>query len=277
MPSTVGAIEVFDFRGDSVLFYNVGKRGERGYGLPNPGPNTVTINKEIGKFVHDGGKLVSIIMHRPDTHLTKAPSLNVVKQMVSFVNRARSVIAGRSVAENEDRPENTNVQSDRKPFIVFPCPYHKVVNPLLKEFAETAFLCMAELMQDGENIFPHKVSADLANRALSHVWDFQKTFATEYFVGLTPEQINSPTFNLSEHYEKYQPTAAGYFDATEFDAPGAIQFSQPQPEDLAILREGIPVVNLPPEARKPYPRDDISQSSGISSSGSTTSINSFQV
>lgn len=277
MANDTGTINVFDFRSDAILFYNVGKWGERGYGIPHPGPNTVTINSEIGKFIRDGGRLVSVTMHRPDAYLTKAPSLNAIKEMVQFINRARAVISGRAVQENEERPEMTNVQSPREPLIVFPCPYHKVSNPLMREFCKTAFMCMSELMQDGNNVFAYGIAAELANRALSHVYEFQQNMAGEYFYGLTPEQIKDPTLNLIEQLEKYEPSKAGYIDAGAFDAPGQIEYSSPQPEDLGLLRQGIAVVNLPPEAREPYPYGDLPGGTGNSQATTTNSGTSFSV
>lgn len=276
MANDTASIQVFDFRSDAILFYNVGKWGERGYGHPHPGANTVTINSEISKFIRDGGRLVSVVMHRPDIYLTKAPSLNAIKEMVQFVNRARAVIASRSIPENEERPEMTNVQSPREPLVVFPCPYHNVVNPLMREFAKTAFMCMSELMQDGNNVFAYGIAEELAKRALSHVFEFQKNMATEYFFGLTPDLVNSPTLNLIEHLDKYQPSKVGYIDAGQFDTPGAIEYSSPQPEDLGILRRGVIVSELPPEARNPYPYGDI-KASEPGNSGTTSTGQSFDI
>lgn len=273
--SDVATINVFDFRGDSILFYNVGKWGERGYGIPNPGPNTVTINDEVSRFIRDGGRLVSATMHRPDIHLTKAPSLNAVEEMIQFVNRARSVISGRSIPENEKRPEMTNVQSGRHPLVVFPCPYHLVVNPLMRDFCTTAFMCFAELMQDGNNVFAYGIAEKLAKNALSHVFRFQQNLANEYFVGLTAEQVDDPTLNLMTLLDQYKPTEAGYIDAGAFDAPGQIEYSSPQPEDLGILRKGIPVTALPPEARKVYPYGDMKSESGSETEKSATKTPSF--
>ena len=244
----------FAFPSDGPLFYKVGIWGDRGYAVPNFGKNQFTVNQTIEEFVREGGRRLQRIMHHEDTGRVDPPSINSVQRMVLFCNRARTVIIGRAVDENERRFEGRMVHSSRRPFIVFPTPFFLVTNPLMRGFADLALALLAELMQSPETTQQHEISTDLANVCGSYIARFQKRIAMEYF-GMAEADAGSPTLNLMDHLVQYTPSKQGIDSAEPLDQGGTL--SLPGVRDLGILAQGIRVPELPALGPYTYPTSSV--------------------
>jgi hypothetical protein len=255
------------FTSDAPLFYNVGIWGERGYAIPNFGPNQATVNQTIEEMTTEGGKRLSAIMHHEDTDRSDPPSVNTIVRMVTLMNRARVLLLGRMVPENVQKFESQKVKSPRRPFKVFPCPFFKVRNRLMQKFGETVFASLAELMQSTEVAISYDITEKLATSAISYIQRFQTMLAMEYF-NLPQPEAKSPTLDLMTQLAKYTPTAYGFASADVLDKTGTI--SWPQEYDLGILAEGILVPTLP-AGLGPYPwPDTMTDSSVLNSLGQVT-------
>ena len=255
---------IHPFTSDAPLFYNVGVWGQRGYAVPNWGQNESgqTVNATIERFVTEGGRRLSIIMHHPDADRVDPPSLNTVSKIVAFINRARVLIVGRAVAENAMKFEGSKVRSRRMPLKVFPFPYFKVDNRLMADFATSALACLAELLQSTENGIEHDITEQLSEIALRYVARYQRDLAMDYF-GMTKSEAEAPELNLATMLEKYKPTANGYIPGEAYDDTGTL--SWPQETELGVLAKGILIMDLPPLG--PYPYNDT-----IGSSAATASV-----
>lgn len=242
---------IHPFTSDAPLFYNVGVWGQRGYGVPNFGKNESgqTLNRMIERFTTEGGRRVSAVMHHPDGYRVDPPSLNTIKRIVSFINRARILLVGRQVAENEAKFEGTKVQGSRIPLVVFPCPFFKVDNRLMRDFAEASFACFAELFQSSENVVEHDITATLAEVALRYIKRFQRDMAMDYF-GLTREAAEAPDLNLETMLDKYTPNAYGFVSGEAYDDVDTL--SLPDEIDLGPLAKGVLIMDLPTLGAYPY-------------------------
>jgi hypothetical protein len=246
---------IHPFTSDAPLFYNVGVWGARGYGIPNFGKNESgqSLNQTIERFTTEGGMRISSIMHHSDSQRINPPSLNTVKRIISFINRARTVLVGRQVAENELKFEGTKVRGGRIPLRVFPCPFFKVDNRLMSDFAHASFACLAELFQSTENGVEHDITESLAEISLRYIKRFQRDMAMDYF-GMTREQAEAADLNLATHYDKYTPLASGFVSGEVYDDTDTLSF--PDEIDLGPLAKGILIMDLP--VCGPYPYSDTS-------------------
>lgn len=244
---------IHPFTSDAPLYYNVGIWGARGYAVPNFGknPSGQTLNRMIERFSTEGGRRISTIMHHPDAQRVDPPSLNTVKRMVAFINRARVMLVGRQVQENELKFEGVKVHGGRIPLVVFPCPYFRVDNRLMRDFAEAGFACLAELMQSSENGVEHDITATLTEIALRYVKRFQRDMALDYF-GMTREQADAADLDLSTMFERYEPRRHGFVSGEAYDDVDTLSF--PDEIDLGPLAKGILVMDLP--VLGPYPYAD---------------------
>lgn len=252
--------QIQPFTSDAPLYYNVNIWGERGYAVPNFGRNSHTVNETIEEFTTEGGKRLQVIMHHEDVDRSDAPSINTVVRMVEFCNRARTVILGRAVPENDFKFESTKVRSARRPLKVFPCPFFHVDNRLCRQFGEAAFACLSELMQTTEVAVGWDITEKLANLSVKYIQRFYVRLAMDYF-GMPETEAKAPTLNLMDHLEKYTPTQHGFFSAESLDDVGTL--SWPQEYDLGELARGILVIHLP--VLGPYPYDDVVPPPGIES------------
>jgi len=253
---------IHPFTSDAPLFYNVGVWGERGYGVPNFGKNESgqTLNRMVERFTTEGGRRISSIMHHPDSQRVDPPSLNTVKRMISFINRARIMLVGRQVQENEMKFEGAKVHGGRIPLVVFPCPFFKVDNRLMRDFGEAGFACLAELFQSSENGVEHDITATLAEVALRYIKRFQRDMALDYF-GMTREAAEAPDLNLETMLDQYTPREYGFVSGEAYDDVDTLSF--PDEIDLGPLAKGVLVMDLP--TLGPYPYAD----SGMPGSGGT--------
>lgn len=242
---------IHPFTSDAPLYYNVGIWGERGYGLPNFGKNESgqTVNRMIERFVTEGGRRISIIMHHADAMRVDPPSLNTVVRIIDFINRARVVLVGRAVPENAPKFEGAKVKGSRIPLKVFPCPFFKVDNRLMFDFAEAGFACLAELLQTTENQVEHDISQELSEVALRYVQRFQRDMAMDYF-GMTKEAASAPELNLKTMLDAYTPKKHGFVSGEAFDDVDTLSF--PDEIDLGPLAKGVLIMDLPQLGAYPY-------------------------
>jgi len=260
---------IHPFTSDAPLFYNVGVWGERGYAVPNFAKNESgqTLNRMIERFTTEAGRRVSAIMHHCDTQRVDPPSRNTIERIVRFINRSRTLLVGRQVAENEKKFEGSKVKAARIPLVAFPCPYFKVDNRLLRDFAEAAFASIAELWQSSENGTEHDITNNLAEVSLRYVKRFQRDMAMDYF-GLTREAAEDPTLDLSTMFEAYKPTTYGYVSGEAYDDVDTLSF--PDEIDLGPLAKGVMLVDLPQMGPYPYTDTAAQLGSGSGAGGSAT-------
>lgn len=243
--------QIQPFTSDAPLFYNPAGTiwAERGYAVPNYGRNEATVNRNIERFTSEAGLRISQIMHHPDGDRRDPPSLNTIIKMVEFVNRARVLLVGHAVPENQRKFEGTKISSPRRPFRVFPCPFFKVENQLMRDFCEAGFAAVAEFFQSTEIGVEYDFSEALGNTALRYVQRFQQDMAMDYF-GMAPEAAKAPDLDLSKSYQSYTPLANGFVSGEQLDIVGTL--SWPQDVDLGPLARGIMVQDLPTLGPYPY-------------------------
>lgn len=265
---------IHPFTSDAPLYYNVGIWGQRGYGVPNYGKNESgqTLNATIERFTTEGGRRISTIMHHCDTQRIDPPSLNTIKRMVTFINRARVLLVGRQVPENEMKFEGAKITASRIPLYVFPCPYFQVDNRIMRDFAHASFACLAELFQSTENGVEHDISTTLVEVALRYVKRFQRDLAMDCF-GFSREQADALDLNLANHYDAYTPRAHGFVSGEAYDDVDTLSF--PDEIDLGPLAKGLKIMDLP--LLGPYPYSDTAQQTGTGTGGTTTTATGTSV
>jgi len=260
---------VYPFVSDASLFYEIGIFGERGYGVPNFGKNATgeSLNVDIERFTSEGGLRISMIMHQSDAIRVDPPSFNVLREIVLFINRARTLLVGRAVGENEPRMQGEKVRSARIPLRVFPCPFFHVDNRLMHDFCQAGFSCLAELFQSTENSLDYDISDKLSEVALRYIRRFQRDLAMDYF-GMSKEAAEAADLDLSKHFDAYTPLIHGFVSAEAFDEVDTLSF--PDATDLGILAKGILIMDLPPLGPYPYGSTGSSTRGSSSAGGSKT-------
>lgn len=261
------------FKGNPILFYDVGVWGKLGYAVANFGPYTKSANSTIRKFVERIGRNLQAIMQHSDVRTATPPSLNTIIDIHKLCMLARDILSAESVQENEIQDEPGHNDPAFEPFLVYPTPYFMVRNPWMKAYAECAFGALSELMQSSENNNPLNLDQATAGMAGMYVTRLYRMFCIE-LLKINPKDPSFPTktpaqgivqpdwraFTLTpEQIYNYAPSK--WFTATELIDTIPPQDDIPSAFDLLPVSQGIPVPELPPLGPYPFPSPD-SQADG---------------
>jgi hypothetical protein len=134
-------------------------------------------------------------------------------------------------------------------FLVFPCPYFKVRNRFLKEWAGLALMSLTEAYQHTENARSYEISTNFAGLVGQYLHRAYKLMATELF-GVPVEEASTLNFTMTdEQLATYDPSR--YFTSTEMtDVVPTVQDIATE-DDLRVLTAGIPATEL--VGLGPYP------------------------
>lgn len=228
---------------DAVLWYNVGQFGQLGYAVPNFSDDVGSLNSTIVELTRVIGVNLFSIMHHEDADLSTPPSINTVRRVHKLYVRFGQLIAARALDAHEPNMEPKHVQPAGEVFRVYPIPYFKVRNRFMREWAAHAMMMLSEAMQHSENRKPIEISTIFAAEIGKYMKRLYRNLATDLF-GKTQEETQVPGFILTEEeLSGYNPAA--FFTSTEM-VDTVPHLGHVFTEDrLRVLREGIPVTNLP--------------------------------
>lgn len=236
-------------RTDAILWYNVGKFGESGYAVPNWSDDVASMNETIIDLVGTIGRNLFAVMHHDDADLRVPPSINTIKRIHKLCLRARQIIAGRAVPANRDKMETAHSRPAPEVFRVYPCPYYKVRNSWMRQYAGLMFIALTEAMQHTENRQPFEISTDFAGLIGQYVTRVYTRMAME-LLGVSQELALKPEFVITDEIlNAYNP--AKFFTSTELVdtvPPFTHVFTE---DELQPLADGIKVTDLPDLS--PYP------------------------
>lgn len=141
------------FRTDRILCYNNGVFGLSGlaYGMPNVGENVEALNTTCVYLFNVIGRNLFAIMQHEDADLATPPSINTITRIRNLCRRARQILAGRVVPDNEPKMEAVHDTPAPEPLLIFPCPFWKVRSPHLKEYARYIFMTAIAPHSQGSN------------------------------------------------------------------------------------------------------------------------------
>lgn len=228
---------------DSVLWYNVGVFGQAGYAVPNCSNDPGTLNPNIADLVSLMGRNLFSIMHHEDADLRTPPSINTLRRVHKLYVRSGQILQGRSVPPGELNFEPQHVQPAPEIFTVFPCPYFKVRNPMMKRWAGLTFGAIAEAMQHTENRRTAEISTNFGGLIGAYLQRLYSNMAIECF-GKTRTEANAPNFLLTDaDFTTYDPSK--FFTSTEMSDTVPRLDRMFTEDQLAPLGEGIPVTSLP--------------------------------
>lgn len=231
------------FKNDAFLWYNVPGWDTMGLAVPNYGDDKSSQNGSIRYLVEIVGRNLSAIMWHQDARLRVPPSINTLVRMHKLCTRARDILAGRAVPSNQFNMESAHAVPAPESFIVYPVPYFKVRNAWLKEYCSYVMLALTESMQHTENARGIEISVDFAGMFGQYIQRIYKLMATELFKVPAVEAMK-PDFTLSEaQISAYDPSK--YFTSTELIDTVPSTVNIPTEDDLAVLTDGIPAINMP--------------------------------
>lgn len=228
------------FSTDEVLWYAPPGTiwGDLGYACPNFGINPTSLNSTITTLVANIGANLFSVMAHSDADSRTPPSINTLIRIHKLITRARTIISGRAIAAATPRMEPTHATPSPEAFLLFPCPYFKVRNMYMKEWAGLIFNALGEAMQHTENRVEFEISTSFGGLVLQYLQRVYIRMATELFmVPLATAQ--DPAFTLDDKtIASYDPSK--YFTSTELVDTVPPLGVIPTENDLSILRAGIP-------------------------------------
>lgn len=233
------------FRNDAFLWYNVPTWAELGLAVPNFGDDKVSQNGSIRYLVSVTGRNLAAIMWHSDARSRVPPTINTITRMHKLITRARDILAGRAVAPGTLNMESAHAVPPES-FLVFPSPYFKVRNEWLKEYASYVLLALTEAMQHTENGRGIEISQDFAGMFGQYLMRVYKLMATELLkVAYPTDPAEALAFTLTDaQISAYNP--AKYFTSTELIDTVPDVLNIPTEDDLKVLTDGLPTINLPP-------------------------------
>lgn len=235
---------------DAVLWYNVGVFGEAGYAVPNWSDDIATLNPTIGEFVSLAGQNLFSIMHHEDADLRIPPSINTCIRVHKLYIRLGTILAGRAIPSGQTNMETEHVRPAGEVFKVYPCPYFGVRNRFMKQWAGWVMMMVSEAMQHTENRKEVEISTGFAGDIGQYMRRVYVNMAVELFQKPKAEAEEDGFALTDADFTAYNPAA--FFTSTEMvDTVPRLDrvFTEDQ---LAFLRQGIPVTQLP-DTVKPWP------------------------
>lgn len=235
---------------DAILWYNVEEFGRAGYAVPNWSDDIGTLNPTIAELVRLAGQNMFTIMHHEDADLTVPPSVNTLKRVHKLYLRLASILAGRAIPPGQNNMETEHVRPAGEVFMVYPCPYWNVRNRFMFQWSTWIMMMISEMMQHTENRKEIEISTMFAGDVGQYPKRVYTNMAIELFQ--KPKEIaEADGFALSDlDFSNYNPAA--FFTSVEM-TDTVPRLDRVFTEDrLAILRQGIPVTQLPATVQ-PWP------------------------
>lgn len=237
------------FGHDAFLWYSVGDWSGLGLAVPNFGNDRNTQNGTILQLTQVIGRNLQAVMFHTDARLRTPPSINTLTRVHKLCTRVRSILAGRQVPSGTLNLEPAHAIPAAEEFLVFPCPYFKVRNAWLKEYAGLALLALTEAMQHTENTKPLEISEAFSGQIGQYIQRIYRRMAVE-LLRVPSVDAEKPDFTISdEQLKAYNPTA--WFTSTELVDTVPREEGIPTEDDLEVLTDGIPVSQLPILGRWP--------------------------
>lgn len=226
------------FRSDRILWYNVGVWGELGYAAPNLGDNVTTLNSNVHYLVDVMGRNLAAVLQAPDADLRTPPNINTLMRVSRLCERARSVLASRSVGPAEPMFEATHATPAAEVFNLFPVPYFRIRNAWLKEWAGYILLAISEACQHTDNRQAFDVSSRFAGTIGQYVHRVYQRLATE-LLGAQIEEARKLDYTIpAELWKTFDP--GKFFTSTELIDTIPPPHRVPTEDDLVVLTDGIP-------------------------------------
>lgn len=249
---------------DAFLYYNVGDWKDYGLAVPNYGNDTHSQNGVILDFTQTCGRNLQAVMWHTDARLRTPPSVNTLIRIHKLCTRARQLLGGAAVPAGTPNIESAHALPAPEVFHVYPCPYFKVRNSWLKNYAGLILLSLTEAMQHQENARPLEISQNFAGLIGQYIQRVYRMMATD-LLQIPLEVASAPGFTLTdEQLRSYDP--AKWFTSTELIDTVPELEGWPTEDDLEPLANGIPVTMLPKLGRYPT-NPQGSQSSSENTSG----------
>lgn len=235
---------------DAVLWYDVEEFGKAGYAVPNWSDDIGTLNPTIAELVRLAGQNLFTIMHHEDADLTVPPSVNTLRRVHKLYLRLGSILAGRAIPPGQNNMETEHVRPAGEVFLVYPCPYFNVRNRYMYQWATWLLMMISEMMQHTENRKEIEISTIFAGDVGQYAKRIYTNMAVELFQK-TKAEAEADGFALQEtDFTSYDPSK--FFTSVEM-TDTVPRLDRVFTEDrLAILRQGIPVTQLPSTVR-PWP------------------------
>lgn len=232
-------LPVFDT--DEILWYDNGKFGQAGYGLPNPGGKTWTNNSVIAGLFDIFGRNMFELAHREDARFYAPPHKQFWFDLHQLIVTARKRLndRARSPADNNGL-DVKHAAPNPQVFLVYPLPcFGERVRQLdIREYIRISLLMMSEIMQHSDNEHPTYITPGFAALVSKYLQEILALFATKYF-GKTRAQAYDPAFVLADaDFQAYDPTKVlTSVELTEERPP--LQW-WPTENDLSQIR-GLPI------------------------------------
>ena len=238
------------FGSDEPLWYNNGRWGAAGYGLPNPGGKLNAINSTVLGFVRMIGRGLFEIMHREDRRFIRPLGKDIVWDIYNLIILARTRLGAVAVPPNESELRGEHATPASEPFILYPVPFFGDAcrNEDLRAYCRQMLLCLTEAMQHSEADKTEEITTSgFAQSVGKRLHRILCLIACKYF-GYTRAEVY-PILNFvipDEKWKTFNPTLlATSFEMTE-ERPDAGWI--PTENDLRAIR-GIPAVLAMPFCR----------------------------
>lgn len=255
---------------DAVLWYNVGVFGEAGYAVPNWSNDVGTLNPTILELVDLTGQNLFHMMHHEDVDLRIPPSVNTCKRVHKLFLRLSAILAGRSIPPGQNNMETKHSRPGGEVFRVYPVPYFKVRNRFMRQWSGWIMMMLAEAMQHTENRKEIEISTLFAGEIGQYMTRVYRNMAIELFKK-TKATVEAADFVLTDaDFLAYNP--AEFFTSTEM-VDTVPRLDRVFTEDrLELLREGIPVTELP--ELRPWPTNltNFYEATRVDSSTGTSAV-----
>lgn len=238
------------FGSDEPLWYNNGRWGAAGYGVPNPGGKYNAINSTVLGFVKMMGRGLFQIMHKEDRRFIKPLGKDICWDIYQLIVLARARLSAVAVPPNESELQGEHATPASEPFILFPVPFFgdSCRNEDLRNYCRQMLLCLTEAMQHSEADKSEEITTTgFATTVGKRLHRILCLLACKYFGYARADVYPNLGFVIpDEKWKTFNPTLLSTsFEMTEERVdPGWI----PTENDLRAIR-GIPAVLCMPFCR----------------------------
>lgn len=230
---------VFDT--DEILWYDNGRWGNAGYGLPNPGGKTWTNNSVIASLFDMFGRNMFELAHREDVKFYAPPHKQFWYDLHQLIVTARKRLNDQTRLPNDNNGlEVKHATPNPQIFNVFPLPYfgERVRQLDIRGYIRIGLMMLSEIMQHSDNEHPTYITPAFSALISKYLQEILAQMAMKYF-GKTRAQAYDPAFVLADaDFVAYDPTKVlTSVELTEERPP--VQW-WPTENDLSQIR-GLPI------------------------------------
>ena len=234
---------------DSFLWYNIPGWDQFGLAVPAFGDNARSNNQGIRYLVEQTGRSLQSIMWHNDAMLRVPPTLNTIVRVHKLCIRARGIIFGRTVAENELHLEAVHAAPAPEDFLFFPTPYFQVRNPWLKEYCGYVLTALTEAVQHTDNQRPFELTESFSAIYSNYIQRIYIRMCTE-LLNIDKVTASAKDFTLTaEQLASYKPSEM--FTSTELIDTALPEELIPTEDELTPITNGIAASKMPALGRWP--------------------------